>query len=94
MPLLIFFAGLMLLGAGFVAQRTVSSPTGSEATVEATEGFAADPNAEQPEQEPAGQLPRTLKCMMRWVQVLGSCRSQPWSVFGSPRPSSGSRSDA
>ena len=46
-PLLIILAGLLLIGAGFVAQRAVDEISTSESTIEATEGFAADPNVDQ-----------------------------------------------
>jgi uncharacterized protein (TIGR03663 family) len=70
LPLLVFLAGLVLLGAGFVVQRTASRPAGTETTVEATEGFAVDPNAEQTEQVPATAASDT-EVIMRWVQLLG-----------------------
>ncbi|MDX1413534.1 MAG: TIGR03663 family protein [Candidatus Promineifilaceae bacterium] len=69
-PLIIFLAGLLLLGAGFVAQRTVSDPTGVETTIEATEGFAADPNADQFVEGPSTAATGT-EIFMRWVQIIG-----------------------
>lgn len=69
-PLLIFFAGFLLLGVGFIAQRTISSPLETEATTEATQGFAADPNAEQPAHEEAAAASNT-EVIMRWVQIIG-----------------------
>ncbi len=68
-PLLIILAGLVLIGAGFAAQRVVTDVTATESTAEATEGFAVDPNADQPaaDQPVAG----SSETLLRWVQILG-----------------------
>ncbi|UCC50489.1 MAG: TIGR03663 family protein [Anaerolineaceae bacterium] len=69
-PLLVFLAGLVLLGAGFVSQKAIGSDPAIETTVEPTEGFAADPNAEQITQEPPAVTSST-ETLLRWAQILG-----------------------
>ncbi len=68
-PLLVFVAGLLLAGAGFVAQRTVGETAAPEAAVEATEGFAADPNADQTAEAPA--TTSSSETVLRWTQIVG-----------------------
>ncbi len=68
--MLVFLAGLVLFGAAFVGQKTVSRAPTTETTVEATEGFAVDPNAIQETQEQPGEA-SSSESLMRWVQLLG-----------------------
>lgn len=70
LPILIFIAGLLLVGGGFVAQRTASAPTETETTTEATEAFAADPNAEEVQPD-APVTTSNSETILRWLQVLG-----------------------
>ncbi len=69
-PLLIVVAGLMLTAAGFVAQQAVTDVSTTEGTIEATEGFAADPNVDQSITEQPGTASRS-ETVMRWLQVVG-----------------------
>lgn len=66
-PLIIVLAGLVLAGAGFVGSRAGDGGAETETTVEATEGFAADPNADLV----AADSDAEAGSLLRWAQVLG-----------------------
>ncbi len=68
-PVLLIIAGLLLAGVGFVGTRTAGSATESTATVEPTEGFAADPDAELEISE--ADSTGGMSGLLRWAQVLG-----------------------
>ena len=68
MPILVTIAGILLAGIGLVGARTIEGRPATEATVEATEGFAADPNAELPTTTTAESGASSL---FRWAQILG-----------------------
>ncbi len=69
MPILVILAGLILAGVGFVGTRTTAGSTAAAPTVEATEGFAADPNAEL--DSVAQESGTETSALLRWAQVLG-----------------------
>ncbi len=69
MPILLVIAGLLLIGFGFVGVRAVEEGLEADVTVEATEGFAADPNAEL---VPSITAPESgVNYLFNWAQVLG-----------------------
>ncbi|HEX6385228.1 MAG TPA: flippase activity-associated protein Agl23, partial [Anaerolineae bacterium] len=69
-PILVILIGVLLIGGGFVGQHLVANGAEAVATPEATEGFAADPNADtaidaEPEVSSAAEL------ALRWTQIVG-----------------------
>ena len=68
-PIFVILAGLLLAGVGFIGTRTAAGAAEPGATTEATEGFAADPNAEL---IPAATGTETgPNSLLRWAQILG-----------------------
>lgn len=68
MPILLTALGVILIGGGFIGQKLLEEDTILEATPEAGEGFAADPNEQLPI-SPEGEIGRTL--VLRWTQIVG-----------------------
>ncbi len=70
MPILVTLAGVILLGAGFIGQRVTTSAPETAETTATSEGFAADPNADQGTAPDVGAQ-GSLETVSRWGQIAG-----------------------
>ncbi|MFN2138372.1 MAG: flippase activity-associated protein Agl23, partial [Candidatus Promineifilaceae bacterium] len=68
-PLFVLLAGLVLIGAGFLGERTSLGDQDTLTTAEPTEGFAVDPNAAAEPASPATESP--AGSWLGWLQVAG-----------------------
>ncbi len=68
-PIMVAVLGLLLAGASFIGTRRGADGAGLETTPEATEGFAADPDAELPSTAEGADV--ESGGLMRWAQVVG-----------------------
>jgi uncharacterized protein (TIGR03663 family) len=69
MPIIVALAGLVIAGVGFIGTQRSGKAEETGMTAEATEGFAADPNAEL-DQTAVASVEET-NVFIRWAQVLG-----------------------